>query len=191
MIDYAKIANAVAYYTEKGFSFIDAPWIVSETAVNITKPPAAAEYPIDSGFLVASGEQGFLELALRGDLAPGRYGCVTACFRDDMVDRYHQRYFLKVELIDTHNPDLSSLQEIIQFCKSFFDQYLGNVLVPTWPCDPLLVMGSAYDIFSKQNIELGSYGIRDHPDIGRWVYATGCAEPRLSIAVEDHLSRNT
>jgi len=37
------------------------------------------------------------------------------------------------------------------------------------------------------NIELGSYGIRKHPKVGTWVYGTGCAEPRLSYAIEQDI----
>ena len=40
----------------------------------------------------------------------------------------------------------------------------------------------SYDIESN-GIELGSYGIRQHENI-TWVYGTGLAEPRLSIAIK-------
>lgn len=50
--------------------------------------------------------------------------------------------------------------------------------------DPISV-SQAYDIVTDlQKIELGSYGIRQHPSVGRWVYGTGLAEPRYSYAIE-------
>ena len=52
------------------------------------------------------------------------------------------------------------------------------------------------DILSLDGIELGSYGFRKHLDYG-WVFGTGVAEPRLSIALDklkkgyhlDHIPR--
>jgi hypothetical protein len=42
----------------------------------------------------------------------------------------------------------------------------------------------AFDIVSRRGrIEIGSYGIRRDDKVGKWVYGTGCAEPRLSYAI--------
>lgn len=183
MINYHNIANALQFYQSKGFQPIEVPWAVSEEAVTLTAPPNATKYPLHKeGYLVASGEQGFIDLMIGGRLAPGAYSCTTPCFRDDKLDELHQRYFLKVELIDTLSVDETRLEQLVSYCSEFFSSVVGKNLkvVETSPEDPLQV-GQAYDITHK-GIELGSYGIRQHHKVGRWIYATGCAEPRLSLA---------
>jgi hypothetical protein len=187
VISYKHISQAVDFYTKKGFQFIDVPWVIGSHAVTITKPPGATKYTFgDEGYLIASGEQGFLELLLQKDLKPGRWGCVTPCFRDDKLDKLHQRYFMKVELIDTVAINTGSLVCITKMSLEYFNKILpGCSIIKTEPVDPLLRPGTGYDIISSQGIELGSYGIRSHPDTGDWVYATGCAEPRLSIAIKE------
>lgn len=185
MIDYSKIAAGIEFYTKHGFKFVDAPWIASQTATDITRPEGATNYPFEKGFLVASGEQSFFQLILDGKLEPGCYSCVTPCFRDDKLDRYHQRWFLKLELIDTQDVTTGRPLELAYLAKEFFNVYLDNTaVVPTQPLDKTLVPETGYDVISN-GIELGSYGLRQHPLIGSWVYATGCAEPRLSTVVSD------
>ena len=85
MIDYSKIAAGIAFYSKHGFKYVEAPWVTSQTATDITRPDGAINYPFESGFLVASGEQSFFQLILDGTLKPGRYSCVTPCFRDDKL----------------------------------------------------------------------------------------------------------
>ncbi len=185
MINYAYLTQAIETYARQGFVYIDVPWVVSEKAVEITAPPAATKYPLGSDYLVASGEQSFLELILAGNLKEGRWCCLTPCYRDDKIDDLHKRCFMKVELIATTAVNNGHLECITRDCLLFFNKILPGCMVgKTSPIDPLLVEGTARDIFSPQGIELGSYGIRQHPDIGSWIYATGCAEPRLSTALK-------
>lgn len=186
MISYQHIASATEFYAANGFKMIDVPWIVSDWAMNITRPAGAKTTRIDDGQLVASGEQGFLQLMLNNALPPGRWQCVTPCFRHDAPDRYHQRHFMKVELIDTLATTQESLEFITRISLRFFRSKLaGCFITPTDPVDSTLVSVTARDIVSPAGIELGSYGIRQHDSVGSWVYGTGCAEPRLSLAIED------
>ena len=88
--------------------------------------------------------------------------------------------------MDTVAINAGSLICITKMSLEYFNRILpGCSIIKTEPIDPLLKPGTGYDIVSPQGIELGSYGIRSHPDIGDWVYATGCAEPRLSIALKE------
>lgn len=70
------------------------------------------------------------------------------------------------------------LNEVIQNALEFFG---GQVPRPELLKVVKDVGGSGLDI-EYDGIELGSYGIR-HCDFLDWIYATACAEPRLSRAI--------
>jgi len=177
MINYHYIADAIRFYTKAGFQYIDVPWAVDELISNITKPPHANNFQFKDKVLVASGEQSFLQLIKDKALPKGAYMCVTPCFRDEQnLTETHKQYFMKVELIQTDDTSEERLLHIIDLCHYFFNEYLD--------CNSVKMQDGTYDIESKKGIELGSYGIRSHPDIGTWIYATGCAEPRLSYAIQ-------
>lgn len=176
---YERLSQAIQFYRKEGFVYRDAPWAITERALAITAPPFSKLFTIDSyAHLVASGEQSFLQLILDGKLPKGRYQTCTPCFRDDAVDAIHHRYFMKVELID-FNPDdkIGSLMEMIVAARHFFEKYVTVKLLKTL---------DGYDLVDTEHeIELGSYGIRSHPEIGTWVYGTGLAEPRLSQVIHE------
>ncbi len=122
---------------------------------------------------MASAEQGFLYLQLKGFLAPGSYQAITPCFRDESFDETHTKYFMKNEIFITGVVSAENLNFVIRSCKTFFEEELGHSvsIVPT---------KEGFDL-EFQGIELGSYGIRSC-SFAKWIYATGCAEPRLTIA---------
>lgn len=187
-IDYTKIGHAVKHYTKLGYEYIDAPWLVSLDSIIVTRPQGARVFSTFAGELVASGEQSFLEI--RDQLKPGRYQCVTPCFRDEKVhDELHLQYFMKNELIWV--PDLNKLDfaedflvanvirdEMIEDAKSFFDLYAPSQIVNA----PVLNAFGNKDI-QINGIEVGSYGHRLHAGF-IWIYGTGCAEPRLTQAIK-------
>lgn len=177
MINYTYIADAVRFYNKVGFKYIDVPWVVDDSISNITKPPHARNFPFKDKVLVASGEQSFLQLIKDKALPNGAYMCVTPCFRDEQVlSETHKQYFMKVELIQTDDVSKERLLHIIDLCHYFFNDYLD--------CKDVELPDGTFDIESSTGIELGSYGIRSYPGIGPWIYATGCAEPRLSYAIQ-------
>jgi seryl-tRNA synthetase len=189
MINYALLANAMAYfsaqYTNCGFARIEVPWSVKAKALRITAPPGVDWYRHQDGkYLVASGEQSFLQLMLDKALPPGRYCCLTPCFRGDEEDLLHKHYFMKVELINTLKPDATAVQEMIAAAKWFFEHSvkISCRVVDTVPEEwDEVNVGKTFDIVdTKHEIELGSYGIREHSSVGRWAYGTGIAEPRAS-----------
>lgn len=172
---YKTISDSIIFYRLNGFVYIDAPWTVREDVSNITKPNDRKNFYVQDKALVASGEQSFLELMIDGKLKPGSYVTCTPCFRDERVDDLHKTYFIKTELIVTDNVTEKKLEEVLNLCYEFYSQYL--------PVDIQPMDDGTYDIVSKDsNIELGSYGIREHGE-HKWIYATGCAEPRLSQVI--------
>lgn len=128
--------------------------------------------------MVASGEQGFLYLALKGFLPPGRYQAVTPCFRDEPFDLTHTKYFMKNELIITDFSSASvdlTLLEVVAAARSFF--------VAETSCKVTTVQEREHGVDLLINgHEVGSYGIRETPFL-KWVYGTGLAEPRFTMAV--------
>lgn len=178
MIDYNNIHKSIEYYSKNGFQRIESPWTVSEYISNITKPKDRTNFTLEHNkkVLVASGEQSFLYLYLKNFLPKGKFQTVTPCFRDEMFDLWHTKYFIKNELIITDNVNLKSLLYVIDIAAGFFSQLIGESV------DIIKIDNDSYDI-SYRNIELGSYGIRS-VEFLTWIYATGCAEPRLSKVIE-------
>jgi len=179
MIDYSIIHASTEYYSSKGFQRIESPWTVTQKVSEITKPKGAKEFALkheDDKVLVASGEQSFLYLYLKGFLPLGQYQTITPCFRHDSFDQFHTKYFIKNELIETEEVTTERLEEIVNIAFGFFHDKVPD------PEDLAVVgdgiTGYQYDINYK-GIELGSYGIRSC-DFVEWIYATGVAEPRFS-----------
>jgi len=173
MIDYKIIDDSIKYYTQKGFTRIESPWTVTRQVSEITKPiEATVEFEIkyNEKVLVASGEQSFLYLALKGFLPKGKYQTITPCFRYEKFDFLHTKYFIKNELINTDDPSDSNLQKTIETSLIFFKKYLPEAEV--------IKTEIGYDI-QWGKYELGSYGIRQCEFL-KWIYGTGVAEPRLS-----------
>lgn len=172
-INWKRLYEAIDFYDKNGYKYVDLDWCVSEEASNITKPLGKRAFFIDDKELVASGEQSFLDMILCDELSYGKYCGITPCFRDEEVlDNIHQKYFMKVELIDTENCNRNGLDNMMNIAMDFYKKHLNVEL--------LKLEDLMYDIIdSKNKIELGSYGFRTYKDI-KWIYGTGLAEPRLS-----------
>jgi len=186
MIDYEKIAAAVYHYETKGYKEIEVPWIISLDSMLITRPKGARLFSTFAGELVASGEQSFLEI--RNQLKPGKYQCVTPCFRDEQTkDDLHHQYFIKNELIwvlDIPQLDIAmeKLNIVIKDALQFFKGCWASRTEPKLVHNPLDNTIANQDI-EINGIEVGSYGYRSYEGF-HWIYGTGCAEPRLTQVLE-------
>jgi hypothetical protein len=189
MIDYKKLSDSIVYYENYGFKRIDAPWWVSTNISNITKPNFLENFylPKNNKCLVASGEQSFICLIVNGRLPPGAYQTITPCFRDEISDPLHRRYFMKNELIDIADTSEERLNKIIDICFGFYSNYINYSDLKIVKTESPKASICNFDI-EYNGVELGSYGIRKHLNL-RWIYATGLAEPRLSI-VEGFIKNN-
>lgn len=172
-IDWKLIAEAIDYYKNKGFTYIEVPWIVSRQAIITTFKGNSTMS--NHGCLVGSAEQSFVQMIMDGRLKEGKYVAATPCYRDELEhDSIHYPYFFKVELISIYpkSPELD-LNQCINQAKDFFVTNCdGNV--------NLEKTKEGFDL-SLNGIEIGSYGIRNVCGI-EWVYGTGLAEPRFSYA---------
>lgn len=175
MIDYQKISKAIQYYKNLGYQELEVPWIVSEDIIRITLPPNGTFVSTSLGILVASAEQSFLDKKRTSNVV-GKFQATTPCFRDEIEDELHQKYFMKTELFINDVVSKDNLEKVISDCSNFFSQFLTVKVIKTGDLQ--------YDIVDVVNdIEIGSYGIREDKVIGKWIYATACAEPRLSTAM--------
>lgn len=174
MINYTILAQSQNYYESQGFKRIESPWTVTKAVSDITRPSNSKEFQLKDDrekVLVASGEQSFLYLYLKGFLPKGQFQTTTPCFRDEPFDTTHTKYFIKNELIKTDDTSQESLLEVVKIARLFFEKYLGQV--------DFEYTGENQIDLSYRGIELGSYGIRQC-DFLRWVFATGLSEPRFS-----------
>jgi hypothetical protein len=178
-VDYLKIHNALDFYNKIGYKKIEVPWFVPLSVLDITAPHNVESIPIvdTNHCMVGSAEQSFLHMIIRNELSPGKYVACTPCYRDEpIIDAIHQKYFMKVELINTENPDNIGFGLTVLDALTYFQYYIPDAAIRNFSD------GSA-DIVTPDGLELGSYGIRSHEKTGPWVYGTGCAEPRLSYAM--------
>jgi phosphoribosyl-ATP pyrophosphohydrolase len=174
-IDYNLLSLSVDYYEKNGFMYIDVPWWVPEEYINITYKPETIQFKFDNKrCLVGSAEQSFLNLHFTNKLKPGSYQAITPCFRDDNEDNTHQKYFLKNELFISEEVSYKKLYDTVDKCVNFFNLISSEkVKIHQTNIDNI-------DIYLNE-IEIGSYGIRTYKDFS-WIYATGIALPRFSIA---------
>jgi seryl-tRNA synthetase len=176
MISWNYIARAIDYYQLSGFNYIEVPWIVSGDAIYSTIPKDRSPIPTNNEFLVGSAEQSFVQLMIDQKIEPGKYVAASPCFRDDSEDKLHKKYFFKVELIYLDNKQLSynDLYNLIKVAYKYYESIVLNKNKLN-----IVKTNIGFDI-EYNNIEIGSYGIRDYNG-WYWVYGTGFAEPRYSI----------
>lgn len=176
-----RLSMAAQFYLERGYAYREVPWIVGPVADETCIPNDRQPLLVtgdggrrEEGRLPGSGEQGFVQLMLDGRLEPGNYQTTTPCFRDEPVeDELHLPWFTKLELISFGLGRRVDPFEMATMAAAFFSEFLrGVTLLPT---------GEGVDVVWR-GIELGSYGTRESWGL-RWTYGTGCAEPRLGIAM--------
>jgi seryl-tRNA synthetase len=174
MINYKLLENSIEYYSSNGFTRVETPWLVTEAVDSITRPVDAIPYIVTNKNknLIASGEQGFLYLYLKEYLPMGKFQTTTPCFRNDSFDFTHTKYFMKNELIQTYKVNKIELEKIVSVSKKFFDDLFTDTETN------VISTNDGFDIMIGE-YELGSYGIRESKFL-RWIYGTGCAEPRTS-----------
>ena len=203
-IDFALVAKAIDYYDGHGFKYVEVPYVVTAAALNITNFKGFKD---TSAGPVASGEQSFLQLILDETIAcDSSYCCATPCVRlgDGDTDARKMSYdqFFKVELfryLGFRNTDefwgsdpvendkisqrwLTDVVHVQTAALTFMRQYRGDLrTLSTRDLVRNCSTNNTLDIVTDDNIELGSYGVRYHKNIGVWVFGTGLALPRFNL----------
>ena len=183
LIDYRKIADSIDFFEKLGYQRVEAPWWVPPQIIEITRPEGyteANDYYLakNSKCLVASAEQSFLYMANQGLLPKGKYQATTPCFREEVQGPLKRKYFIKNELIITDTVNKNALSTIVEQAVAFF-----KTQVPDISKLSIVAINDTFDV-EYAGVELGSYGIRSTPYLD-WIYATGCAEPRLTRAIQN------
>lgn len=197
-INWGRIGRAVAFYTNRGYTYLEVPWIVEAESTEVTLPAHAkalkavnhlsyrvdgVQFPLNvvhsHGDLVGSAEQSFIQLMREGRLPQGHYVAVSPCFRiEPEYNERYQPYFMKVELINVGGIGEIDVDAVTEDALSFFRSEMSDEDSEAFEC--VLQDGTAMDI-ELAGIEIGSYGEREWENF-RWVYGTGLAEPRFSVA---------
>ena len=146
------LQQAAQFYESLGYTYIKVPWIVSSAICLATMPEGGTLKATEEGkALTASGEQGFLKLAILGALEPNKkYYTVTPCFRDENITKHSTNEFYKLELFVYKNENNNILQDAYRFYNKYFDKYCLN----------LFITDKGYDISVRKNTkeyELASY----------------------------------
>lgn len=182
-IDWKTIGAAVAYYSGKGYKYVEVPWVVPEQTARITFPYGDVTYcNAPAGVLVGSAEQSFLELLIRDGtkrFESGLFVAATPCFRNEpkTSDLLHY-YFFKVELFALGSEHVS---DFIRDALGFFQSLPGGSAAT------IVTTPEGWDIMVN-GIEVGSYGTRTvRRSDGQpltWSYGTGFADPRFTTAAK-------
>jgi len=182
IIQWQNISEAISYYKGYGFKYIEVPWLIDSKSIGVTLPTDRAGMSTDYGFLTGSAEQSFIQMMIAGSILPGKYIAATPCFRDDPIDELHQQYFFKVELIYLSKKPIAKkhLDKMIDTSLRFYQNLRGGNNAKVIKTD------IGFDI-ELNGIEIGSYGHRKY-DKWNWVYGTGYADPRFTIAASKVLN---
>lgn len=188
-----RLAGAYLFYQSLGYKPVDVPWLVPRHVSFMTCADPARIVETSLGLdLVGSAEVSFLGVQQRSPDYCGRYVAITPCFRNEPIDELHQRYFMKVELFEgAYGTDLDSsscgpkilLHDSDRLLTNMVDyalEYMRTVIGGTHDLR-VVTTTEGYDI-ELNGIEVGSYGKRKGPR-GDYLYGTGLAEPRFSIAL--------
>lgn len=181
MINYNLVAKALEFYKAHGFQHIEVPWIVVPEADDATRPAASSPLSLVDGLrLPGSGEQGFIQLMMKGKLPNGKYVTITPCFRQEPEhNQYTRLWFLKVELCKVGTPNTAV--EFMELAKKFLSA--EGLLLRTVETEQGWDLEALRSQNSISGVEVGSYGSRRLGSLD-WTYGTGLAEPRTSAVLE-------
>lgn len=172
MYDLHLLSLASSFFQKKEYVYSPVPWLVDEASVRATLDPTEKDpWHCAGGYLIGSGEQGFIQIL--PTIAPNSRLCtLTPCFRDEVEDEFHQRWFVKLELFSNIVTE-AEFGYMLCSCTEFYSS-LG--------CLPKQVkLGEMLVDITINDIEVGSYGVREVGDV-KFIYGTGIALPRFNQA---------
>lgn len=193
-INWKLFSEALDFYQGCGYKYIEVPWTVTPEILDITKPPKAASYKVDTGHLVGSAEQSFLQLLSEDKLGTGNFCALTPCFRSETTyNEFTRHYFMKLELINI--PDPNEYEQVPAFIKLCDDAYLfftyqlkKHGIKDIDSCKRVYIEHKQWDL-NINGHEVGSYGYRQYENLS-WHYGTGLAEPRFTSVLASLAQNN-
>ena len=187
-IDLALLHRAMMHYEEDGCHFATVPYLVDPDIMEFTCPPGVIDKRLthfDGKQYVASAEQSFLQMEKEGkldgdDLIPPMLA-LTPCYRDEYIlDEVHLNIFLKLEIFHYNPEEVRGVNWAYFWAESMQSFFAEEGLVTH-----IIATNIGYDVITEGGLELGSFGYRTSPKGVQYVYATGLAEPRASIAISE------
>jgi len=181
-----RLGQCLSLWQSAGAKFIALPWIASPEAVDATRPPERGpntDIQTPFGFLVASGEQSFMDRVSQLEHNQLYVGW-TPCFRHEpSFDATHHYYFVKAEAFVRCSPSQASLEvdRMRNIAMMGFETLL-RLSNQTARLEFRQTAMHAYDI-ECNGIEVGSYGVRTYKG-ETYVFGTALAEPRWSEALK-------
>jgi aspartyl-tRNA synthetase len=169
--------DAMLYYSKLGYIPLDVPLVIDEDVSALTKPEDVPDLYHKEGVYIGSAEQSFLQLAKDGRLSGfGKYFAITPCYRPEKtLDDSHYLVFLKIELFVISDDEHTDLGLVIDDAYKLFNKQSDNIKIQK-------MLDDSFDIMVN-DIEVGSYGIRQLNRVNKYIYGTGLAEPRFSYAL--------
>lgn len=176
------VATAIQYWSG-WFTPTTVPALVDQDVMKHTCPPGVIDmrlYGEGDDTVVASAEQSFLQLEKEGNLPPGFWMALTPCYRDESVfDQTHLPVFLKLELMilakEREKCHRLEAEWVAYRMQRFFREFCA---LPT----TVIETDDGWDVM-YEDLELGSFGVRETMTGRSYIYGTGLAEPRASIAL--------
>lgn len=174
------------FSSDLSYRYVQLPWMVGEEAYLHTSPDNARKgrkkcrVGGTNQYLVASGEQSFLQLEHQGLLPNTSDSFIgwTPCFRhENIYDETHHFYFMKAELFVRGE----HLDQVCGDAYRFLSTYVPCIMVEN---------GDTIDINGlTSSTELGSYGVRKDIDGNLYTFGTALALPRLGRERDLYLKR--
>lgn len=170
---WRNLMASMELYAKRGYNYVDVPWFVDRYISLATCPDRSRIMGVPShGDLVGSAEQSFVSVERL--LKPGKFMSLTPCFRDEPKTSDLSRYvFMKLELFCNDYCDAKSLLAMIEDARYVMGEVTEHGI-------ELVETSEGFDL-NINGIEVGSYGIREYQGYS-YLYGTGLAEPRFSIA---------
>lgn len=179
-----RLGHSLTLWQSAGAKLIALPWMASQEVVDATRPPERApntDIHTPFGFLLASGEQAFMEMV--SQLKDKQlYVGWTPCFRHEPAfDATHHYYFLKSEAFVRCSASQAHLEvdRVRHIAMRGFESLLR--LSNHTAHLEFRQTADGYDI-ECNGIEVGSYGHRTYKE-HTYVFGTALAEPRWSEAL--------
>lgn len=182
--DLVLLHKAIGYWEDRGFLFINLPWVVDSSFVKKTRPEHKPAVNTTQGEFVGSGEQSFIALHAQSKLPEARgYVGWTPCIREEPVfDSTHHLYFLKAEIYVPLRQDADASKELANVV--LLQMQLFNELSKHSKAiiEQTKITSSQTDI-ELNGVEIGSYGLGENAGT-TYIYGTVLALPRFRQALE-------
>ena len=122
LIDYVVLGEALTFYVNRGYTYKEVPWVVSDQATEATLPHDRTATKVHYGNLVGSAEQSFIELLIRGEkLTQATHERLQDMISDAVA--FFRRY-LPVDVISTGSGyDIVSVADGIELGSYGFRTY--------------------------------------------------------------------